>query len=102
MKTNLHQPFVDIYGNALLDGNGKEQMIDETICRSLFSGAFLRPTNNMEEDSKKKLDAFRLCMKISQAQGEIELTSEECTLVKQAASTLNPGGYGQVYNLIEK
>lgn len=102
MKVNLHQAFVDIYGNPVIDEKGEKRMIDETVCLSLFSGSFLRPSNDPDENIKNKLDAHRLCMKISHAQGEVDLTSEECTLVKKAASTLNPGGFGQVYDLIEK
>lgn len=100
MKVNLHVPFVDIYGEEIKQGK-KAQMIDETICNALFSGAFLRQGGKPEEEAKQKLDAYLLCMKIAQAAGEVELTSEEATLVKMAGATLNPGGYGQVYNLIE-
>lgn len=102
MKINLHQPFRDIYGKELKEKeNGNPQMIDETICSILFSGSFIRPSNNPDDDARQKLEAFNLCMKISGAKGEVELTSEECVMVKRAASQLNPGGYGQVYYIVE-
>lgn len=100
MKVNLHVPFVNIFGKEIKQ-DGKVQMMDETICSALFSGSFLRPGKTPEEESKLKMDAYLLCIKIMQAAGELELEIEEAAMVKQVAVTLNPGGYGQVYDLIE-
>lgn len=100
MKVNLHVPFVNIFGEEILH-KGNIQMMDEEVCNILFSGTFLRPGKTLEEESKQKMDAYLLCMKIAQAAGEVDLTVEEAAMVKMAAASLNPGGYGQVYNLIE-
>lgn len=100
MKVNLHVPFVNIYGEEIKQ-DGKAQMMDETVCSALFSGSFLRPGKTPEEETKLKMDAYLLCMKIMQAAGEVDLEIEEAAMIKQVAVTLNPGGYGQVYNLIE-
>jgi hypothetical protein bfra3_13550 len=52
--------------------------------------------------AKQKLASYELYCKISKAKGVVELTAEEAALVKQAAAVLNPGGYGQIVELIEK
>ena len=78
MKLNLHVPFKAWNGEEIKERKGEEEkakMIDETV--SLYC-------------------------KISKAKGVVELTAEEAALVKQAAAVLNPGGYGQIVELIEK
>ena len=40
-------------------------------------------------------------MKIRAAQGEVEITTEEATMIKKMALLLSPGAYGQIHQLIE-
>ena len=80
----------------------KAKMIDETVSLLLFSGDFIRPSSDAEMVTKQKLASYELYCKISKAKGVVELTAEEAALVKQAAAVLNPGGYGQIVELIEK
>ena len=78
MKLNLHVPFKAWNGEEIKERKGEE------------------------EKAKQKLASYELYCKISKAKGVVELTAEEAALVKQAAAVLNPGGYGQIVELIEK
>lgn len=104
MKLNLHIAFQNALGTEAFEmknGEKRVQMIDEIICQGLFNGQFLRPTNNEDEDARQKLRAFELYMKIRAAQGEVEITTEEATMIKKMALLLSPGAYGQIHQLIE-
>ena len=97
MKLNLHVPFKAWNGEEIKERKGEEEkakMIDETVSLLLFSGDFIRPSSDAEMVAKQKLASYELYCKIS--------TAEEAALVKQAAAVLNPGGYGQIVELIEK
>ena len=103
MKLNLHVPFKAWNGEEIKERKGEEEkakMIDETVSLLLFSGDFIRPSSDAEMVAK--LASYELYCKISKAKGVVELTAEEAALVKQAAAVLNPGGYGQIVELIEK
>ena len=102
MKLNLHVPFKAWNGEEIKERKGEEEkakMIDETVSLLLFSGDFIRPSSDAEMVAKQKLASYELYCKISKAKG---VTAEEAALVKQAAAVLNPGGYGQIVELIEK
>ena len=104
MKVNLHVAFKNAMGGEAcqtVNGERKLQMIDDTLCISLFNGDFLKHTGNQETDAVQKLQAFELYQKIRNNKGEADFTTEECTMLKKAASMLPPGAYGQIYNLIE-
>lgn len=105
MKVNLHTAFKNAQGTEafeMVKGEKKVQMIDDTICLGLFNGSFIKPSGHDEDGARIKLQAFELYQKIRMAQGEVELTTEEASLVKRVAALLSPGAYGQIYNLIEK
>ena len=105
MKLNLHVPFKAWNGEEIKERKGEEEkakMIDETVSLLLFSGDFIRPSSDAEMVAKQKRASYELYCKISKAKGVVELTAEEAALVKQAAAVLNPGGYGQIVELIEK
>lgn len=105
MKLNLHVPFKAWNGEEIKERKGEEEkakMIDETVSLLLFSEDFIRPSSDAEMVAKQKLASYELYCKISKAKGVVELTAEEAALVKQAAAVLNPGGYGQIVELIEK
>ena len=108
MKVNLHRAFIKAQGEEaysfVMNGEVKEkhyQLIDDVICQGLFDGKNLKPTGNDDEDSRIKLKAFELYQKLRKADGEVEITTEEATMIKKVALPLPPGAYGQVYNLIE-
>lgn len=109
MKRNFHIAFknalgTEAYEMVTVEGNKEKryQMMDDIICQGLFDGRFLRPTGDEEKDARQKLQAFELYQKIRNANGEeVEITTEEATLIKKMASLLSPGAYGQIYQLIE-
>ena len=59
------------------------------------------PSGNQQTDADKKLRAYRLCIQIMDADGEIDITAEDAVLIKEAVSGLTPGCYSQVVKLIE-
>ena len=101
MEVNLHVPFRDIFNNEIVNEKGEIQYIDSTLCLGLFSGSFIQPSGDYQEDLTKKFNAFTACMKIHNAQGEVDLDDKEVEIVKQAAGMLSPGGYGQILNILD-
>ncbi|WP_099465556.1 alkylhydroperoxidase [Parabacteroides provencensis] len=112
MKVNFNKSFKNYKGeDVLVDTEvikeGKKvieqrpQMISDMVCRCLFSGETIERIGDAEKDNANKLKAHSLCMRIIAAKGAVELTTEEATLIKQAVSGLNAGGYAQIVNLIE-
>ncbi len=65
------------------------------------NGTGIRPSGNQQTDADKKLRAYRLCIQIMDADGEIDITAEDAVLIKEAVSGLTPGCYSQVVKLIE-
>ena len=104
MRTNLHVAFKNAQGTEAyetVNGVKKPQMIDDVICIGLFNGTFIKNTGNEEADARMKMQAFELYQKIRNANGGVEISTEEGTLIKKVAAMLSPGAYGQIYNLIE-
>ena len=105
MKLNLQGPFHAWIGEEIKDRKGEEEiakLLDDSVSLRLFSVDFIRPSSDAEMGAKQKLASYELYCKISKAKGVVELTAEEAALVKLAAAVLNPGGYGQIVELIEK
>ena len=101
MKLNLHRPFKGMKGEDIQNKEGHVQLMDEVLCEILFAGSFIRPSGDTDQDARRKMRAFELYQKLSQAQGEADFTAEECALMKEAALQLNVGGYGQIVQLVE-
>lgn len=93
MKINFNQPFKNYNGNVILK-DGQPQTMADVIAKSLFYAENL--------DAARKTTAYTLSQKIFQATGDVELTIEELSLIKETVADLNPGGYAQIVNLIEK
>lgn len=90
MKVNFNADFKDFNGEPLLvDGN--PQVIGHIVAQCLFNGTGIRPSGNMQTDNGKKMRAYHLCMRIMDTGGEIEITSEDAVLNKEAVSALYPG-----------
>ena len=101
MKVNFYDCFKDFDGQPL-HINGEPQLVSRIVAQCLFNGTGIRPSGNQQTDADKKLRAYRLCMKIMDAVGEIDITAEDAVLIKEAVSGLTPGCYSQVVQLIEK
>lgn len=101
MKVNFYDCFKDFDGQPL-HINGEPQLVSRIVAQCLFNGTGIRPSGNQQTDADKKLRAYRLCMQIIDAVGEIDITAEDAVLIKEAVSGLTPGCYSQVVQLIEK
>ncbi|MCQ4899626.1 TerB family tellurite resistance protein [Phocaeicola vulgatus] len=100
MKVNFYDCFKDFDGQPL-HINGEPQLVSRIVAQCLFNGTGIRPSGNQQTDADKKLRAYRLCMQIMDAVGEIDITAEDAVLIKEAVSGLTPGCYSQVVKLIE-
>lgn len=100
MKVNFFDCFKDFDGQPL-HINGEPQLVSRIVAQCLFNGTGIRPSGNQQTDADKKLRAYRLCMQIMDAVGEIDITAEDAVLIKEAVSGLTPGCYSQVVKLIE-
>lgn len=100
MKVNFYDSFKDFDGLPL-QINGEMQIIGRIVAQCLFNGTGIRPSGNQQTDADKKLRAYRLCIQIMDAGGEIDITAEDAVLIKEAVSGLTPGCYSQVVKLIE-
>ena len=101
MKVNFYDCFKDFDGQPL-HINGEPQLVSRIVAQCLFNGTGIRPSGNQQTDADNKLRAYRLCMQIMDAVGEIDITAEDAVLIKEAVSGLTPGCYSQVVQLIEK
>lgn len=100
MKVNFYDCFKDFDGQPLYI-NGEPQLVSRIVAQCLFNGTGIRPSGNQQTDADKKLRAYRLCIQIMDADGEIDITAEDAVLIKEAVSGLTPGCYSQVVKLIE-
>ena len=100
MKVNFYDCFKDFDGQPL-HINGEPQLVSRIVAQCLFNGTGIRPSGNQQTDADKKLRAYRLCMQIMDAVGEMDITAEDAVLIKEAVSGLTPGCYSQVVKLIE-
>ena len=100
MKVNFYDCFKDFDGQPL-HINGEPQLVSRIVAQCLFNGTGIRPSGNQQTDADKKLRAYRLCMQIMDAVGEIDITAEDAVLIKEAFSGLTPGCYSQLVKLIE-
>lgn len=81
--------------------DGKPVCIGRIVAQCLFGGSNIRQTGNTQVDNDKKMQAYNLCMRVMNARGGIDITSEEAVLIKEAVSGLTPGCFAQIVKLIE-
>lgn len=100
MKVNLDKSFKDCFGNDVVnDKTGKATNMAESLCMVIFNLNILGGTPLPAE---KKYDLHRLCRKIADFPGAVEISTEEGTLLKEvAAEAYSCGAYGQVVDTIE-
>ena len=67
MKLNLHRPFKGMKGEDIQNKEGHVQLMDEVLCEILFAGSFIRPSGDTDQDARRKMRAFELYQKLSQA-----------------------------------
>ncbi|KAA6347961.1 hypothetical protein EZS27_004584 [termite gut metagenome] len=96
MKVNFNVPFKNVKGEAIVK-DGKEQLMKDVLAPVLFDGNWISSASPEE-----KLMSYDLSTRIYAAEGEMEITTEEASLIKRGAQILNAAGYSQIYKLIEK
>lgn len=100
MKVNFNVYFKDFDGSVLLIDK-KPQCMGVIVSQCLFNGTGFRPSGNIQTDNEKKLHAYSLCMRIMGSDADVDLTSEDAVLIKEAATGLTPGCYSQIVKQIE-
>lgn len=91
MKINFNKHF------KTYDGKESPEVMSVVIAQALFAAG---GGNTM--DAEQKFKAYRLSQTLINSPGEVEITTEEATLIKNVCNrTLTAGGYGQVYDTIE-
>jgi hypothetical protein len=95
MKVNFNVPFKNYKGETILK-DGKEQLIKDVLAPVMFDGNWISST-----DPEEKLKSYGLSIRIYDADTDIEITTEEATLIKRGAQILNAAGYAQIHKLIE-
>lgn len=94
MKVNLNKNFTDAFGKTI---EGKN--IAEQLCMYLFN---LSTMQGNPVPADRKYIAYKLCNHISSCPDEVELTAEECALVKELSNeAFSAGAYGQIVDIIE-
>lgn len=92
MKINLKKNFVDVYGIENTDAS-----IHAAVAAALFN---LGQSKSASRDDK--IRAYNLSVKLISNDGEIDVTSEDITLIKEVAGdAFTAGGYGQIVNIVE-
>lgn len=93
MKVDLNRRFRGLKGNEL-DGDN----VATAVAEALFNYGKDKPVGRDE-----KFKAYVLCQRIIQGGGVLDLESEDVTLIKEVCGeSLTAGGYGQVYELVER
>ena len=93
MKVDLNRRFRGFKGNVL-DGDN----VATAVAEALFNYGKDKPVGRDE-----KFKAYVLCQRIIQGGGVLDLESEDVTLIKEVCGeSLTAGGYGQVYELVER
>lgn len=100
MKVNFDRPFVDCFGKEVVnEKTGKGTNIAESLCMVIFN---LNTVGGVPLPPEKKYDLHKISRKIAACSGEVEISTEEGTLLKEvAAEAYSCGAYGQVVDIIE-
>ena len=78
------------------DGETKTLTLGDICTRALMS-------DTEEMDGKKKVDMFNLAMRITGTNKDVEISVEECVLLKnRIAKSMGPLISGQCWNLLDK
>lgn len=92
MKINFNIKFRDLLGNEV-EGDS----IGMAVAQALFFYG-----NDTPVSREDKYRAYCISQRIISSIDQVEITTEEATLIKEACgNVLTSGGYGQVYKLIE-
>lgn len=109
MKVNLNQSFLDFDGSELCEEvevcrlgqtvkEKKPVIIASELAKYLFLGAGL----TSDDKGNEKYQAYILSKRIMETKTPIQLSIEECALIKKVSlAVFSAGVYGQIMDLIE-
>lgn len=98
MKVDFDKPFIDCFGREINAPKGGKN-IAEQLCLLLFN---LNTMCNTPLTGDEKYAAYKLCNRISANPAEVELSTEEASLIKRlSGEVFNAGPYGQIVDIIE-
>ena len=101
MKINVNQTLKTLSGDAMKDAGPNGEAIDATLKLALVN-AVLAPSQK-QESGVDKVKKYELAKKIY-SNDEVELSSEEVTLCKEAVGSAYPSPLlvGQIIELLER
>lgn len=98
MKINLDQSLYTLKGQTLKVNDEQGKQKDATL-KDFLENVALADTDN---DSKQKYPDFKLALKLEKSEGQIELTSKECTRLQTKSEQLhNNLVYGQLKDILD-
>lgn len=93
MKVDLNRKFKDFKGNETAE------LVSDQVAEALYMAGSSHEFPIRKED---KFRAYRLCQKIINNNGVIEVESEDISLIKDVSSVrFVSGAYGQICDLLE-
>ena len=104
MKIDVTQKLLTIDGSAMKDMDSKGDAVDATIKLAMVN-ALLAPTPQGEQETGvDKIKKYELAKMIYKAEGEVDITVEDISLIKKAVEKAFPSPIivGQVNELLEK
>ena len=114
MKVNFHIKLKEFDGSDVVEPkkvvkDGKKEtiecpvIINELVAKALYNGGGLDKLGKAEVDNDNRFKAYRLCQKVIASIGELDLSLEELTMIKQAATIYTSAGvYAQIVELVDK
>ena len=92
MKVNFNVKFKGLHGEEL------DRLISDALAEAMYSAG----SEGNQIPNEEKFVAYKICTRIISSKNEIEITTEEASLIKRvAANCFTAGAYGQIYELIE-
>jgi hypothetical protein len=103
MKIDVTQTLKTISGESLKDVDEKGSAIDATLKLAIVN-SLLSPNSQEQESGVDKIKRYELAKMVYKADGEVDLTAEDITLIKVAVNKTFPAPIivGQIYELLEK
>ena len=102
MKIDFTQKLTTLDGNAMKDVDGKGDAVDATLKLAVVN-ALLAPQKE-QESGVDKIKKYELAKMVFKAEGEVDVTAEDITLIKKAVEKAFPSPIivGQVNEMLEK
>lgn len=99
MKVDFNCVFKNYNGEDILS-KGVPVKVSSYLANTLFN---LSAIDGKSLTAEEKYMAYSLCKRIANADGEVEITTEEASFIKKVcASQLSAGAYGFITDIIEK